>query len=135
MPAPESAPCTSSGDGIWHVDRSTVRIRHDTAERQPWSTKSLDFAAQRGECERATLWFRHPCQLGNVSIKFSVKGPGAWSVLQVGFVQTTVENADVLCWDLDLGAKLPHRCAAGWWPDPLLDVPLDAEVCLTTCML
>jgi hypothetical protein len=55
---------------------------------------------------------------------------GSWHYYQQGFVDLATENADVECWDPDpatgsFAGTLPHVCEAGWWPDPLLDVPID----------
>ena len=40
----------------WWVDPITIKVTHDRRLPYPSSTKGVNLAAQRGECERAQVW-------------------------------------------------------------------------------
>ena len=63
---------SEASDAKWFVDRITIKIPHTRNETYDSSAEHVDFAAQRGECERAQLWGWDNTQARtNVRVSFS----------------------------------------------------------------
>jgi hypothetical protein len=119
----------------FYIDPMTVHVVENRRAPFPSSKQQIDLAAQRGECERAQLWFWYDlAYLYDVSITFTdlkavssdVTLPaGIWSYKQQGYVQANSSwmytcNYDVLTDDANW---TNHPCHSGWYPDALFDVP------------
>jgi hypothetical protein len=126
-----TALAAAAGPGVEVVVRvvpPTVKVRLEEKAPSAAASDSVDIAAQRGECESAQLWIRHPGEeisLRNVSVRFAplapATGPGPtfaaahWSARQQGYVHCR-RNENFI----------PSvEQSPSWQPDPLLrlDIP------------
>ena len=56
----------------WHVDPLSIKVMSDRRAPLPSSTKTIDIASQRGECERVQLWGHNDgAELSNVRVLFT----------------------------------------------------------------
>ena len=115
----------------WYVDPITVKVMHDRTTPYESSGKTLDLAAQRGECERAQVWLWDDRELTDVIVQFadlalvtagsSVLGKQHWSYKQVGFVNASSPSRyscleDILTGETNRSGAAPHPCLSGWYP-------------------
>jgi hypothetical protein len=132
----------------WHIAPATVKIGHQTASigAESWSSKSIDLAGMRGECERTQVVLRDAnTAYSDVQINFAVLhthqgealendaafGTENWNAKQQGYVRTSCPGGAAscqrgagyigppggLCLDGMAGETVPHNCTAGWKPD------------------
>ena len=143
-----SAAAAAAGAGgklQWHVDPSTVKIPHDRTTPFDTSSKVIDLAGMRGECERAQLWITDSSEsYRDVRLQTDMLHSTAaggfeaanWQYWQQGYVHVTCPGGSSSCrrgvgpkfpgyecMDEAAGERTPHNCSAGWKPDPLLDIP------------
>jgi hypothetical protein len=107
-------PDPAQSDPDWFVDPITVKVMHDRQKPFPSSTKAVDMAGQRGECERAQIWgWDDDADLTNVELQFgdltsageATLPKAQWSYKQQGFVNATSPShytclEDILTGDL-----------------------------------
>eukprot|EP01046_Picozoa_sp_COSAG06_P005144 COSAG06_NODE_226_length_19747_cov_9.234121_13_plen_703_part_00 len=129
----------------WWVDPITIKVTHDRRKPYPSSTKRVDLAAQRGECERAQVWaWDTDSEHSDVQIQFSdlISAGGSttiskdlWSYKQQGFVRPAAPPKFYRCIeDIVTG----RTAAAGVPPQPLPQPGSDCSqtpwgVCWTGC--
>ena len=117
----------------WWVDPITVKIAHDRQKPYPSSTRVVDLAAQRGECERAQVWVRDDAvEITGLQVKFrdlSVHTPDEldvlstlpqthWSYKQQGYVNASTPHAYMCDYDVLTGKTPPpppRNCSDTPW--------------------
>jgi L-ascorbate metabolism protein UlaG (beta-lactamase superfamily) len=104
-----AGPTAFTGDDTWFVDPITVKIPHD--RRQPFatSTKAIDLAGMKGECERAQVWgWDDGEDLTDVTMSFTPLTSGGWktwpglqwSYKQQGYVNTSTPTKYLCATDI-----------------------------------
>ena len=139
-----------SSGSAWFVDPITVKVTHDRRVPFASSSKHIDVAGMRGECERVQIWgwnddgdlsgvalafadLEHTSSLDLKRTKHAVFSKRQWSYKQQGFVNASTPThysciEDVLIPGGNNHTETAHACLPGWYPDPLLDVDADKGI-------
>jgi hypothetical protein len=97
-PAGSGSGPRSIADSSWNVDPITVKIAHTRRAPFGTSSKTVDLAGMRGECERAQIWgWNDENDLSDVTVAFAAlaTADGAslpasqWSYKQQGYVNAS----------------------------------------------
>jgi hypothetical protein len=101
----------------WFVDPITVKVMKDRRAPFASSQKTIDLAAQRGECERAQIWAWSDQDAEDVQVTFAELStadgakfaPSSWSYKQQGYVNASTSTHYTCIHDILTGDTPPPK--------------------------